>query len=77
MPPSMSTGPVFEQCFSLLLNGFWPLFRVLTPFPGPFDPFSGSGRNGGQVVGNNGGEFYPAGTQIPPTKVTVYRPGDF
>jgi hypothetical protein len=32
---------------------------------------------GGQVVGNNGGAAYPAGTQIPPTEVDILRPGDF
>jgi RHS repeat-associated protein len=30
---------------------------------------------GGEVVGNNGGLTYPAGTQIPPTQVTIIRPG--
>lgn len=34
-------------------------------------------NNGGQVVGNGGGADYPAGFQIPPTKVDVLRPGDF
>lgn len=34
-------------------------------------------RNGGQVVGNNGGASYPAGFQIPPTPVDILRPGDF
>jgi RHS repeat-associated protein len=29
---------------------------------------------GGQVVGGNGGVFYPAGTPIPPTPVTIIRP---
>ncbi|WP_419728009.1 hypothetical protein [Lichenicola sp.] len=34
-------------------------------------------NNGGQVVGNAGGPDYPAGFQIPPTKVDIVRPGDF
>jgi len=32
---------------------------------------------GGQVVGGNGGLAYPAGTLIPPTSVTILRPGSF
>jgi hypothetical protein len=32
---------------------------------------------GGQVVGGNGGLAYPAGTLIPPTPVTILRPGSF
>jgi hypothetical protein len=32
-------------------------------------------KYGGVVVGNSGGESYPAGTVIPPTKVDVIRPG--
>lgn len=32
---------------------------------------------GGQVVGGNGGLAYPAGTIIPPTPVTILRPGGF
>jgi RHS repeat-associated protein len=31
---------------------------------------------GGQVVGNNGGLFYPAGFDIPPVRVDIVRPGD-
>lgn len=31
---------------------------------------------GGTVVGANGGNIYPAGTSIPPTTVTIIRPGD-
>jgi RHS repeat-associated protein len=31
---------------------------------------------GGQVAGGNGGEFYPAGTEIPPTPVDVITPTD-
>ena len=34
-------------------------------------------KNGGVVVGNNGGLMYPAGTIIPPTPVTILRPGSF
>ncbi len=34
-------------------------------------------QNGGVVVGNNGAAFgFPAGTQIPPTKVDIVRPLD-
>ncbi len=33
-------------------------------------------KNGGQVVGNNGGEYYPAGTPIPPTPVDIITPSD-
>jgi hypothetical protein len=32
---------------------------------------------GGQIVGDNGGLPYPAGTIIIPTPVTILRPGDF
>jgi len=31
---------------------------------------------GGEVVGDNGGSFYPAGTQIPPTPVSVLKPSN-
>lgn len=34
-------------------------------------------KYGGQVVGNNGGATYPDGFQIPPTPVTIIRPGNF
>jgi hypothetical protein len=34
------------------------------------------GRNGGVVVGNSGGDFYPPGTQIPPTPVGIITPAD-
>lgn len=34
-------------------------------------------KNGGTVVGNNGAATgYPAGTKMPPTKVTIVRPDD-
>jgi hypothetical protein len=33
-------------------------------------------KNGGVVVGDNGGDAYPAGTQIPPTAVDVLTPND-
>jgi hypothetical protein len=33
-------------------------------------------NNGGQVVGYNGGDAYPPGTQIPPTSVNIIRPPD-
>jgi hypothetical protein len=31
-------------------------------------------QHGGTVVGKKGGNAYPAGTKIPPTKVDVVRP---
>jgi hypothetical protein len=33
-------------------------------------------KYGGVVVGKNGREFYPAGTEIPPTEVDIIRPAD-
>ncbi len=33
-------------------------------------------KNGGQVVGDNGGTSYPRGTQIPPTPVSIITPKD-
>lgn len=34
-------------------------------------------KYGGTVIGNNGAaQGYPAGTQIPPTKVDIIRPND-
>ncbi len=35
------------------------------------------GLYGGQVIGENGGSIYPAGTVIKPSPVQVYRPGSF
>ncbi len=33
-------------------------------------------QNGGIVVGDNGGKFYPVNTIINPTPVDIIRPGD-
>jgi RHS repeat-associated protein len=34
-------------------------------------------QNGAVVVGNGGGDTYPAGTVLPPTTVQILRPGSF